>query len=74
MRIIVDEMPKEPYKCPYCKDNSDMDKDEYICAWQNSGIHCWETIECPYFRSFTNIFEEHIDEYDCIKHDPYRYG
>lgn len=74
MRIIVDEMPKDPWECPYCKDNSDHDNDEYICTYRNSGRDCWETHECPYFTSFKNMFEDEMSNYDVQKYDPYRYG
>lgn len=33
MRIVVDEMPKKPYNCAYCKDESNMDYDKYVCIF-----------------------------------------
>ena len=49
MRILVDYMPNEPYRCIYCKDESTMDFTSYVCKWNNSNHNCWNTQECPYF-------------------------
>ena len=49
MKILVDKMPDEPYKCPYCKDESNMDMDRYICKWDGSNRKCWNTSDCPFF-------------------------
>jgi len=74
MRIVVDEMPKEPYECPWCLDKSCMDYDEYVCTFRNSEHQCWDTSECPYFVDFKSRFEQEISNYDCQEKDPYRYG
>lgn len=74
MRIIVDEMPTSPYKCIWCKDESCMDYEKYTCTFKNSKHQCWNTLECPYFVEFKNMFENEISDYDCEKYDPYRYG
>lgn len=57
MRILVDEMPKKNYKCPYCLDNSTMDYEEYKCQWQNSGIDCWDVKDCPFFMDASEYIE-----------------
>jgi len=51
MKILVDQMPKNKEKCLYCKDNSCMDFDEYICIWQNNNHLCFGVDECPYFKA-----------------------
>lgn len=62
MRIIVDEMPKQTRQCPYskskyerfCEDKSNMDYEGYICTWQNCDLKCFDTKECPFFKSINN--------------------
>lgn len=54
MKILVDKMPEEPYKCPYCKDESDMDMDKYICKWNGSNRKCYDTSDCPFFSDISN--------------------
>lgn len=50
MKLIVDKVPDKPYNCPYCKDKSCMDYEEYICTWNNSDRVCpVEYDGCPYF-------------------------
>ena len=49
MKILVDKMPEEPYDCPCCKDESDMDMDKYICKWNGSNRVCYNTADCPFF-------------------------
>lgn len=66
MKILVDEMPKEPYKCPYCKD-------KYTCTYKEE-FGCHDTSRCPYFIDFKICFEDKMSEYDVRKYDIYRYG
>ncbi len=77
MRIIVDEMPTEPRKCPYCVDKSTMDYDEYVCTFREEhkcyctdGNMSW----CPYFIDFKTCFDCEIQRYDTVEKDPYRWG
>lgn len=49
MKILVDKIPKEPNECPYCKDESNMDFDRYICKWNGSDRKCYDTSDCPFF-------------------------
>lgn len=49
MKILVDRMPDKPYECPYCKDESNMDFDKYICKWNGSNRKCYDTSVCPFF-------------------------
>jgi hypothetical protein len=61
MRIVVDEMPTETYKCDYCRDETNMDRDKYVCTFRNSEHQCWNTSECPYFVGFKDMFKNEID-------------
>ena len=77
MRIIVDEMPTEPRKCPYCVDKSTMDYDRYVCAFREEHkCYCtdYDMGGCPYFVSYKTMFENMRDEYDIPSKDPYVYG
>lgn len=74
MRIVVSEMPKEPYKCEYCRDDSNMDYDKYICTFRKEEHRCIFTRDCPYFVSFKEMFEDKISNYDCQEYDEYRWG
>jgi len=76
MRIVVDEMPDEPCDCPYSSDELCIgdDDDKYECTYKNSKRDCICTLECPYFVSFKDMFEQEISNYDCQEYDPYRYG
>lgn len=76
MRIVVDEMPEEPYECTWCSDEicTGDDDDEYVCTYENSEHQCWNTSECPYFVDFKSRFEQEISNYDCQEYDPYRWG
>lgn len=49
MKIVVDKMPDHIGDCPYCKDLSTMDYDEYTCMWNGNESRCWGPDECPYF-------------------------
>ena len=77
MRILVDEMPKEPKDCPYCKDESTMDFDKYTCTYRKEH-QCYCTDGdmgyCPYFVTFKIIFDNSISDYHIEEKDPYRYG
>ena len=70
MKILVDEMPKYPYDCPYCVDNCTMDSEEYKCKWRDCNRDCWETKDCPFFMEIgarlKNI-EDYIEEQEAIK-------
>ena len=56
MKILVDNIPLEPYKCPYCKDESDMDMERYVCEWNNCGYECHDTSECPFFCDSNTLY------------------
>ena len=57
MRILVDEMPKKPYQCPYYRDNSSMTYDknygDYICTYRHN-MTCFNTSECPWFTEMAS--------------------
>ena len=47
MKVIVDELPKEPKECLFSK----WDKAAfcgYICPFK--GDYCWEVDECPFLK------------------------
>ena len=61
MRILVDEMPKESYDCPHCRDDSTMNYDEYTCMWNGNESKCWGPDECPYFVQM-KVYRESSNE------------
>jgi hypothetical protein len=79
MRILVDEMPKEPCECPYSA--IAVKNNECVCMWNNNKgrIECKLNKYdyngcCPYFTDHKTQFENEISNYDVQKFDPYRYG
>ena len=64
MKILVDNIPLEPYKCPYCKDESDMDMERYVCEWNNCGYECHDTSECPFFCDSNTLMDNKIYEHE----------
>ena len=66
MKILVDKMPTEPTKCPYCEDRSTMNYDEYICTYRR-WFRCYSTYDCPWFTempSARDIVDEGLSERD----------
>jgi hypothetical protein len=63
MRIVVDEMTKEPWECPWCSDElcTGDDDDEYVCTYENSKCYCRDTSHCPFFVGFKDMFKNEID-------------
>ena len=65
MRIVVDEIPKEPYRCEYYRDKDEFSWDRCFCIFREEGHRCISTKDCPYFVSFKDMFEDKISDYDC---------
>lgn len=66
MKIIVDEMPKEPIDCPY----SEVREKDKTCWWiacTKGRFVCKDTKDCKYFKPITDFHaEEHITGYENV--------
>ena len=51
MRLLVDEMPKEPRDCPYGWVDIVCDREVVFCTKQSIAISCNDTKECEFFKS-----------------------
>lgn len=49
MKLVVDEMPKEVWECPYSEDKSTECVEEYRCTWNKCDRRCFSVSDCPFF-------------------------
>ena len=51
MKILVDEMPKEPYDCPHSVLVTNGKIEWLKCSKSKNDFKCENTSDCPFYKS-----------------------